>query len=125
MFINRRLPFHRNFICRICLLLTYQIQTRLTSSFHLAIQTITFRFYITIITENPLSHSKQFCFLCGVLIPSSVLVQLIEILPDRVSPSDNDMNSSSLIILNSLLYPSKIHLAEITPQSLLTKEYFF
>ena len=56
-------------------------------------------------------------------MPSNVLVQSIENLPDTVFPSANDIYSSNFIILCSE-YPLKVLLADIIPKSSITKQYF-
>ena len=86
------------------------------------------QFILGLITQSLLyfllPHFKQPCFLCGILIPSNVLVQSIENLPDTVFPSDNDMYSSSFIIICCSEQPFKVRLAEITPKSSTTRQYF-
>ena len=81
-------------------------------------------FYSTNLQSFHLSQSKQSCFLCGIFIPSKFSVQSFENLPDTVFPSDIDKYSSSFIILCSSEYPCKVRLAEITPKSSITRQYF-
>ena len=68
-----------------------------------------------------MSQSKQSCFLCGIFILSNVLVQSIENLLELVYPDDNDMKSSSFIILCFSLYRLKLRLVKITPKPFITK----
>ena len=82
--------------------------------------------YITESLQNfSLSQFKKSCFHCGIFNPSKDLVQTIQNLPYTDFPSDNDMKSSSFIVLCSSLCPLKLRFAEITPWRLITGESYF